>query len=466
MRSISFSSVPFALIAMSMLAFAKIPQAPPKLPPDERFKTDILLITSHPDDQIQISAYLAKAIYDEHRRVAVVFANRGNSGGNANGYEQAAALGEIMDIEGREAMAALGVMKVWYLPGTDVPGQDLLRSLEAWHHGNVLEETVRLIRLTRPEVILTMLPMYSAGENHGDHQATGTVATEAFDLAGDPTAFPEQVAHPRDHTTFGNLTEGLQPWQPKKLYYFSDASHTEFMEGQGPKYSATEVSPSRRVPYCQFMAEQLSFYRTQFPGYHPRSRDYQALARGDFQSLPEFDRTWLLPWTYFIVGKSLVKANVTGDIFEGITPGPVPFAPVRGYRPPARQGISLELGGPFAFYRDFWPAHNLEHLADLLAPEVELPGDTLHIPLLIHNDSGEAAEVMLYVKLPPGWTERTGTARYPVAAHDTYPVNVVLGTPESRTSDWVQVRCDADVNGRHAGSVTMRVRLVEGALPQ
>jgi LmbE family N-acetylglucosaminyl deacetylase len=263
MRDRVLSYVIFAISVFTAPSSAQVKQAPPKLPPDERYKADILVITGHPDDQTPLGAYLARAIYDQHRRVAVVFANRGNSASNLNGNEEAAALADIMDIEGRRALAALDIMNVWYLPGTDVPGSDLLRSLEAWHHGNVLEETVRLIRLTRPEVILTMLPDFCAGENHGDHQAMGTIATEAFDLAGDPTAFPEQVTPPTDRLEFSNLHEGLQPWQPQKLYFYSDAAHTDFLEGKGPKYSATEISPSRHVPYCQFMAEQWSFYHTQ-----------------------------------------------------------------------------------------------------------------------------------------------------------------------------------------------------------
>jgi hypothetical protein len=363
-------------------------------------------------------------------------------------------------------MAALGVMNVWFLSGTDTPGQDVTWSLETWHHGNALEQTVRLVRLTRPEVILTFLPMYVAGENHSDHQAAGTIATEAFDLAGDPTAFPEQVTPPRDRLKISNLTEGLEPWQPKKLYYFSDASHTEFLEGKGPKYSVTEISPSRHVPYCRFMAEQISFYLTQFPEYRPGARYYQALAVGDFRAIPDFDRTWQLPWTYFIFGKSVGKASTTGDIFEGVTTDPIPFAPVRGYRPPARQGLSLQLGGPFAFYRDFWPAHNLEHLSELLAPEVELPGDTLHVPLLIHNDSSEPVEVTLRVELPAGWRESAGTARYPILAHDTYPVEAVVVAPAQRTSEWMTLRWQAEAHEKAIGSVTMRVRLVGSGLPQ
>jgi LmbE family N-acetylglucosaminyl deacetylase len=454
---------------VSGLIFAQDTLAPPKLPPDERFKADILVFTAHPDDQIQISGYLARAIYDEHRRVAVVFGDRGNEGSNLNGYEQASALAQVEDIEARRAVAAMGIVNVWFLSGTDTVGQDLLRSLETWHRGNVLEQAVRYIRLTRPEVILTMLPGYVAGENHGDHQALGTIATEAFDLAGDATAFPEQLAAPPDRLQFANLTEGLSPWQPKKLYFFTDASHTDFLEGKGPKYSATEISPSRHVPYCQFMAEQLSFYLTQFSGYQPGDKAYQALARGDFRSLPELDREWLFPWTYFIFGKSLVQASTTGDIFEGITTERVPFARPRGYQSPARQGLSLEWGGPLAFYHDFWPAHNIEHLGEWLAPEVEVhAGEPMHVPLVIHNDSALPEEVTVHVELPAGWTEEAGSARYPVSAHDTYPIEALVHSYAHPTTEWTLVRWQAEAHGKVIGSVSMRVKLsgVNWGLPQ
>src|SRR5205823_6592962 len=65
-------------------------EAPPSPAPDERFKADILVVVAHPDDETMVSAYLAKAIYDEHKRVAVIYGTRGDGGGNAMGYEQAA----------------------------------------------------------------------------------------------------------------------------------------------------------------------------------------------------------------------------------------------------------------------------------------------------------------------------------------------------------------------------------------
>jgi LmbE family N-acetylglucosaminyl deacetylase len=181
----------FVLTALGIAGHAAdFPKAPPELPPDQRFKADILVIVAHPDDETEVTAYLAKAIFDEHKRVSVIFGTRGNGGGNEAGNEQADALSTVREIEAREALAAFGVLHVWFLDGPDTPGQDVLRSLETWHHGEALAKAVRLVRLTRPEVILTWLPVYVAGENHGDHQASSVIATEAFDLPAIPLFSP------------------------------------------------------------------------------------------------------------------------------------------------------------------------------------------------------------------------------------------------------------------------------------
>src|SRR5437667_94142 len=129
--------------------------------------------------------------------------------------------------------------------------------------GHPEDEIVRLVRLTCPEVILTWLPNYVVGENHEDHQGAGVLATEAFDLAGNPLAFPEQVTAPRNRLNISNYGEGLRPWQPKKIYYFSDTIHFDFFKGKGPEYRTNEISPSRKIPYSQVAAEAWSHYQTQ-----------------------------------------------------------------------------------------------------------------------------------------------------------------------------------------------------------
>jgi LmbE family N-acetylglucosaminyl deacetylase len=105
--------------------YPQIQNAPANPPPDQRFKADILVIVAHPDDEP--APYLARAIYDQHKRVAVIFGTPGNGGGDAEGNAQAAALGAIRATEAREAMATFGVLHVWFLCGTDTPGQNVLQ---------------------------------------------------------------------------------------------------------------------------------------------------------------------------------------------------------------------------------------------------------------------------------------------------------------------------------------------------
>ncbi|HKV40453.1 MAG TPA: PIG-L family deacetylase, partial [Blastocatellia bacterium] len=431
-------------------------QAPQKLPPDERYKCDILVIVAHPDDETEIAGYLARAIFDQHKRVAVVIGTRGNSGGNIAGYEQAAALGAVREIEARRALAEFGVTNIWFLGAPDTPGQDVLRSLETWNHGASLDQVVRIVRLTRPEVILTWLPDYVVGENHDDHQAASVLANEAFDMAGDPTAFPEQVAAPRNHASIGNLTEGLQPWQPKKIYYFSDASHTEFMEARGPAYSITEISPSRHVAYNQLIAVEASQHLTQL-GVGLVAR--QALAKGDFHALEKPIQ--------FVLGKSLVKCSTTGDIFEGVAAAPIPFAAIPGYRPESVSGVEIELGGPWAFYKLFWKAHNLEHLSTLLENEASVGSDgNISVPLLIHNYTDQPREVTLSATLPEGWTLRGMAERYPVGARDSYAIDAVVSAPPSAAKQWQKLVWNAELDGKAAGTVTLKVYVASGGLPQ
>ena len=220
-------------------------------------------------------------------------------------------------------------------------------------------------------------------------------------------------------------TEGLQPWQPKKIYYFTDAFEAfsqywhdkrvlspyrkNLVEGNGPEYLNSRLSPSRHVSYGRLAAEGQAFYLRQ--GGHIGK---EALARNDVSAFE-------LP-VHFIFGKSLVEGSGTSDIFEGIKPGPIPFTRIPGFEQQTHEGLSVQLDGPWRFYPEFWKAHNLEVMAKLLPVlEVAIPrGGTLRVPLLIRNDTDNPEEVSLTAILPKGWTEKTGSAIYPVRAHDVY----------------------------------------------
>src|SRR5467141_2222166 len=360
------------LARILLIVFVTLPwptlaaQGPKAFPlPDERYKADILLVVAHPDDEGAATPYLARAL-DEHKRIAVVFGTRGSSGANEAGAEQAAALGAIREIEARNALIALGVTNVWFLGGQDTASQNVLQSLANWDHGASLEQLVRLVRLTHPEVILTFLPGTFIGEDHGDHQASGVLATEAFDMAGDPAAFPEQVAAPMKRLE--PLLENLRPWQPKKIYYLPDADREDIFRGKGPDYSVKETSKSGEQPYWRMALDSFRAHQTQAKSFLDKIAQ---MDEAQIEKMATSDGGWT-DALHFVLGKSLVGGSVTGDVFDSITPGAIPFARPDVSPEPARPDLSVELGGPYSFYAEFRRAHGLTSLPHPEPPEIAL----------------------------------------------------------------------------------------------
>ncbi|HNW59148.1 MAG TPA: PIG-L family deacetylase [bacterium] len=452
----SLHALVLILLAAGWLKAGQLPLAAAPLPPDPRMKADILLIVAHPDDETAVGCWLARAIYDLHKKVAILYLNRGEGGGNSYGLEQSRAMGAIREIEARQAASALGIDLIWFLDGIDTPGQDLFHSLSAWGHGANLEKVVRLARLTRPEIILTWLPHYVAGENHGDHQAAGVLAVEAFDCAGDPTRFPAQVAPAREPGDINNFTEGLQPWQPKKILFFSDAAHP--LPAVGPSLDVRSISPSRQVPYYQLAAPLHRPHRTQADVCETA---LQAEESGEWSRFIDGIAGFQL-----IFGKSVVPCRPDADLFSDLLPGAVPYAPPPGYRPrtPIR---TLELGGIFAFYEEFWRAHGIEAVAPLVQPEVTInAGGYLHIPLLLHNPAADSVRVELTAQTGTGWQRVAGEAIYALAPGETRPVQTFLFAPQKSSREGDKIEWKAVIGGKEAGSVAIRVSLEEWTLPQ
>src|SRR6266478_7663129 len=413
------------LIVFLALPLAKLmAQEPKALPlPDERYKVDVLLVVAHPDDEGAATPYLARAL-DEHKRVAVVIGTRGSSGKNEAGAEQAAALGAIREIEARNALATLGITNVWFLSGKDTASQNVLQSLANWDHGAALEQLVRLVRLTRPEVILTFLPGTFFGEDHGDHQASGLLATEAFDLAGDPAWFPEQLAGPTKRLE--PFLENLRPWQPKRIYYFADADREDIFRGKGPDYSVQEISKLSKQPYWRMALDSFRAHQTQAKSFLDKIAQ---MDEAQIKKMATSDGGWT-DALHFVLGKSLVGGSVTGDVFDGITPGAIPFARPDVSPEPARPELSVELGGSYSFYAEFRRARGLTSLPHPEPPEIALqaPG-TLVIPLWIRNRASKTQEITLSAVLPAGWTAPSGTGKLTVAAKQVAATRIEITLP-------------------------------------
>ena len=295
------------------------------------------------------------------------------------------------------------------------------------------------------------------------------IATEAFDMAGDPAIFNEQLV--RDGSG-GQSGEGLLAWQPKKIYYYSDTGdypdfgeepqlpspyRKPFVEGRGPVYSNTELSPTQHVPYSRFAAQETSFYLTQ-----EGKVGADAVEKQDFK---EFERPARL-----IFGKSLVGGSTTGDVFEDIVPGAISWRRTSLPDRDKPKGVSLELGGPWKFYQEFWKIHNIEHLADLLpVPEMAIRPDAgyLRFSLLICNNTDLTQEVTITSELPEGWTEKTRYSAYALAPGQVYPVRSMLAPFNASKEAWHEIKWSLRVNGHESSSITMRVHMGSlGAMPQ
>lgn len=425
-------------------------------PPDPRFKADILVVVAHPDDETMVTAYLAREIYDHHKRVAVVFGTRGEGGNNEVGPEQSLAQSDIREIEGREAVGSLGITNVWFLNGHDNPNQNVLTSLDRWGDGAALDALVRIVRLTRPSVILTFLPDFTTGENHSDHQAAGVLATEAFDLAGDPTAFAEQVSPAENPDKNANLTEALLPWQPEKIYYFYNPTHDIF-EGQGPQYSSKEISPSQHVSYGLLAAEAFAHHRTQGGAITEEEIENHTLATADSEGA-ELTREPVK----LIFGKSLVPSGVMDDVFAGVVPGGIPFQRAPGYTPADYSRPKMLIGDPWNFYHEFWKAHGLEHLINVVPLEITVKvGEGFWIPLIVDNPLDQPVQVNFSVQAPDGWKVEP-TAAATVDAHSRYYTRVRIAAPDTQLPGWQQFKVVGRSGDETIGTVAIRSQLSTG----
>ncbi len=470
--SLLLGGSPFARSAIfhaSMFALA-LPSQDSQTPrtflgPDERYKAEILVVVAHPDDEAAVTPYLARAI-DEGKRVAVVYGTRGGSGSNQAGAEHAAALADIREIEARRACASLGIVNVWFLGGKDTASQNVLQSLATWGHGAALEEMVRLVRLTRPEVILTFFPGVFIGEDHGDHQAASVLATEAFDLAGDSAVFASQVAGPTRRLE--PHLENLRPWQPKKIYYF-DAPDTGNFKDSGPSYSVLGISKSRHMPYWRVALESFRAHETQEKKY------IDSLGKMSEQELEKQatdpEGGWGAEQT-FVLGKSLAGGSATGDMFENISASSAIPAPRTFFPQTMPTNLSIELGGPWSFYRDFRLAHGLERLPQLDVPEIAVAAaGVLSIPVWLHNPTNATQGIKLSATVPNGWTVNNGADLYLVRAGEEDAATIEIAVPqlqssETKSKQTSEVSVTAESKGQNIGAIKLRVQLRSHALPQ
>jgi len=164
---------------------------------------NVLYIAAHPDDEnTQLIAYLAgHRLYD----TTYLSLTRGDGGQNLIGSDLREKLGLIRTQELLAARAIDGGKQRFTRAVDFGYSKSPEEAFRIWGRNVILEDVVRTIRVTKPDVIITRFSS-EAGYTHGHHTAATLLAMEAFNVAADPEAFKETLGH-------------LEPWQAKRLVW-------------------------------------------------------------------------------------------------------------------------------------------------------------------------------------------------------------------------------------------------------
>ncbi|HXN00028.1 MAG TPA: hypothetical protein VN982_16285 [Candidatus Dormibacteraeota bacterium] len=73
----------------------------------------------------------------------------------------------------------------------------------------------------------------------------------------------------------------------------------------------------------------------------------------------------------------------------------------------------------------------------------------------------------LSAALPQDWKEKNGSARYPVGAHEVYPIEAAVSVSSSKGQGWQLITWKAEAKGKTIAYIKLRVNVTEdGGLPQ
>jgi len=202
-----------------------------------------MLVVAHPDDAEFSAAGTIARLTNAGKDVTIVQVTSGDKG-TSDADVLPETLTQRREAEELESAKRLGVSRVEFLRCTD---GELVPDL------TLRERIVRMIRLHRPDVIISHDP-FRPYALHPDHRAVGFAALDAvYPTARDPQYFP-------DH-----LKEGLQPHKTAELWFFN-AEHPDLI------VDITETF-DRKVDALRAHVSQVGTEETVFERVKERNRE-------------------------------------------------------------------------------------------------------------------------------------------------------------------------------------------------
>jgi LmbE family N-acetylglucosaminyl deacetylase len=235
-----------------------------------------LYVAAHPDDEnTRLIAYLSN---DLNMNTAYLSLTRGDGGQNLIGPEIRELLGVIRTNELLGARSVDGGKQFFTRANDFGYSKHPDETLEIWNEEEVMADVVWTIRKFRPDVIVNRFDHRSPGSTHGHHTSSAILSVEAFDLAGDPTVYPEQLKY-------------VDVWQPQRLFFNTSwwfyGSQEKFDSADKSKMLSVDVGtfyPLLGKSNNEIAAEARSMHKSQgfgSTGNRGGQSEYLELLKGD-----------------------------------------------------------------------------------------------------------------------------------------------------------------------------------------
>jgi len=215
----------------------------------------LMQTVAHPDDED--GGMLTLESRGKGATVLLLTLNRGEGGQNKLGSNLFDVLGVLRTLELLGADRYYGVEQRFTRVADFGFSKNAGETFQKWQgHDIALGDMVRVIRTFRPDVLVARFSGTDR-DGHGHHQASSILTHEAFRAAADPNRFPDQI------------TEGLLPWQARKLYIGNVCgfgAQTCPAENYTVKLNTGEQDSRLGMSYAQFALEGLRHQLSQGVG--------------------------------------------------------------------------------------------------------------------------------------------------------------------------------------------------------
>ncbi|WP_338359784.1 PIG-L family deacetylase [Yeosuana marina] len=240
------------------------------------FLGSVMYIAAHPDDEnTKLISYFSNKV---KARTAYLALTRGDGGQNLIGPEIRELLGVIRTQELLAARRVDGGQQFFTRANDFGYSKDPEETLSIWNKDEVLSDVVLAIRKFKPDVIINRFDHRTPGTTHGHHTSSAMLSFQAFDLANNPDAYPDQLKQ-------------TSLWQPQREFFNTSwwfyGSQEKFDKADKSNMLSIDTGvyyPSKGLSNSEIAALSRSNHKSQgfgTTGSRGKEFEYLELLKGD-----------------------------------------------------------------------------------------------------------------------------------------------------------------------------------------